>query len=593
MRSPGKEQPARFAESLQQRYKKAMVGLVFMAVVTIALSALPIVMKEMDASAVPLRKVLSYESNIVLMESSIGLGNSFSKPSCSKQPTLRHVIVLARNGATTSKKWFSHEGPYSWGPQLMPGALTRTGLYQSFLLGRTFRERYGDALGLDEPNTGAPTPRNASLSAPRARSPPERITVNCHPASAAVDSGLGIALGMFADDATAGAAAAAAASAAAGRGMPDLLLDCNCRTDGELIGSVGCAAACLRLPTSTDLPPIPSINVRAEQIHSVSQHRVCAGWRDWLWQLYSADAWHVASELGFEEAKDAMYRLLGGEHVVLRAAPEGECIGCLAGKPRDWNWLLLERHVWASLVAHEADGLQYAEGFSNAELLAALQPAAEHAWKAHFEGDQGRHHSGIFLHEILGILESAEATAQYCHRSAGTRDRCPDRHARMSLFSGPIDSLLAPLSLLGPLDSLPLPDFASHIAIELWEVLDEAPDSCTRGIDPAASLHSQKMPNDDSTSDGNTAAAQQPGESSVAPSAALVRPQLQFEVRLTYDGTLVDTSTACPGGVCALDDFLEGLEAKTTTECKVEANADESVPTWDLDESCCAEVDAL
>ena len=34
-------------------------------------------------------------------------------------------------GATTSEKWFAHEGPYAWGPQLMPGALTMTGLYQA------------------------------------------------------------------------------------------------------------------------------------------------------------------------------------------------------------------------------------------------------------------------------------------------------------------------------------------------------------------------------------------------------------------------------------------------------------------------------
>lgn len=70
-----------------------------MALVTLALSVLPIVIKDLDATTVPLRKVLSYESNIVLMEASIGLGNSFSKDSlCSEQSTLRHVVILANNG---------------------------------------------------------------------------------------------------------------------------------------------------------------------------------------------------------------------------------------------------------------------------------------------------------------------------------------------------------------------------------------------------------------------------------------------------------------------------------------------------------------
>lgn len=100
MRSPRREQALRNAESLHERYCKTIFCLVSMTLVTIALSALPIVMKEMGATAVPLRKVLSYESNIVLMESSIGLGDSFSKLfSWSKRSKLRHVIILAQNGA--------------------------------------------------------------------------------------------------------------------------------------------------------------------------------------------------------------------------------------------------------------------------------------------------------------------------------------------------------------------------------------------------------------------------------------------------------------------------------------------------------------
>lgn len=70
-----------------------------MVAVTISLSALPILIKDLDMSTVPLRKVLSYETNIVLMESGIGLGNSYSKQTSSKEQTsLRHVIILANSG---------------------------------------------------------------------------------------------------------------------------------------------------------------------------------------------------------------------------------------------------------------------------------------------------------------------------------------------------------------------------------------------------------------------------------------------------------------------------------------------------------------
>ena len=33
-------------------------------------------------------------------------------------------------GAKTPETWFAHEGPYAWGSDLMPGALTMHGLYQ-------------------------------------------------------------------------------------------------------------------------------------------------------------------------------------------------------------------------------------------------------------------------------------------------------------------------------------------------------------------------------------------------------------------------------------------------------------------------------
>lgn len=257
---------------------------------------------------------------------------------------------------------------------------------QSFLLGREFRSRYGAALGLDEPNNGSP-PRRSSLSAPRARSPSERININCHPAASAIDSGLGIALGMFASDEAASAAANAAAFMAAGRGMPELVLDCSCRMDGLLIGTVDCAAACLQMTDKTlsNIPNIPSVNVRGEQIHSVSQHRVCAGWRDWLWELYGDKSWQETAETNFTEAQDAIRWLLGGDRVMFRSAPEGECSGCLAGKVNDWNWLLLETRLWENVVAHDAEGMRYVEGMTNMELLQALQPAAEHSWKVRTE----------------------------------------------------------------------------------------------------------------------------------------------------------------------------------------------------------------
>lgn len=33
-------------------------------------------------------------------------------------------------GAKTPDNWFAHEGPYAWGSEIMPGALTMSGLYQ-------------------------------------------------------------------------------------------------------------------------------------------------------------------------------------------------------------------------------------------------------------------------------------------------------------------------------------------------------------------------------------------------------------------------------------------------------------------------------
>ena len=267
-------------------------------------------------------------------------------------------------------------------------------LMQSFLLGRQFRSRYGAAIGLDgaddrhplesdstsvTPAAGKP-PNGFSVSAPRARAPTERININCHPMASTIDTGLGIALGMFSGEEASAAAASAAAIMAASMGMPDLLLDCHCRMDGLLIGTVDCAAACLQLGDDA-FPSIPSVNVRGEQVHSVSQHRVCAGWRDWLWQLYSDDSWKQAAASDFVVAREAIREVLGGERLMIRSAPEGECLGCLAGNSTDFNWLLLEESVWENVVSHDADGMQYADQKTNTELLTALHPAAEFALK--------------------------------------------------------------------------------------------------------------------------------------------------------------------------------------------------------------------
>lgn len=100
MRSPRRDHTPHAAESLQTRLRKSFFGLVCVVAVTIALSALPILIEDLDVSSVPLRKVLSYEANIVLMESSIGLGESYSKQASSRdQSSLRHVIILAHHGA--------------------------------------------------------------------------------------------------------------------------------------------------------------------------------------------------------------------------------------------------------------------------------------------------------------------------------------------------------------------------------------------------------------------------------------------------------------------------------------------------------------
>ena len=150
----------------------------------------------------------------------------------------------------------------------------------------------------------------------------------------------------------------------------------------------------------------------------------------------------------------------------------------------------------------------------------------------------------------------------------------------MSLYSGPLDSVLAPLSLLGPLGDLPLPGFASHIAIELWEDMEDSSEECKTGSDSEASQDIGR------TAKGN-ADADEPADGSHKPAAAPEAREQRFRVRLTYDGKLVETSSACPGGMCTLDEFLDNVEAKATTDCKAEAEAGGSVPTWDMDASCC------
>lgn len=253
---------------------------------------------------------------------------------------------------------------------------------QSFLLGRKLRASYAEALGLGEVDNGTP-PRTDNIAkpsaAPRARSPTERININCYPTASATDSGLGIAIGLVSGDAAALSAALSFAIMEAGRGLSDLMLDCTCRVDGLLIGTVDCAAACLGIDGT--FPKIPSINVRGEEIHSVSQHKICSGWRDWLWELYSDESWQETAQQDFKAARDAMKEILGGQAPLFRSAPDGDCLGCLAGNASDWNWLLLEQSVWENVVAHDTDSRQYVETMSNIELLEVLQPAAEYALK--------------------------------------------------------------------------------------------------------------------------------------------------------------------------------------------------------------------
>lgn len=155
-----------------------------------------------------------------------------------------------------------------------------------------------------------------------------------------------------------------------------------------------------------------------------------------------------------------------------------------------------------------------------------------------------------------------------------------DTHALMSLYSGPMDSVLAPLSLLAPLDDLPLPEFSSHIAIELWEdSTDEDEDASTKIEHPGKSGPGKR-------GKGNTALKQKAKKNGAQRSHKPAAPAARFLVRLTYDGKLLESSTACPGGTCSLSLFLDNIQTETTTECKP-VSYDKNIPTWDIDASCC------
>lgn len=144
----------------------------------------------------------------------------------------------------------------------------------------------------------------------------------------------------------------------------------------------------------------------------------------------------------------------------------------------------------------------------------------------------------------------------------------------MSLYSGDLDSLLGPLSLLAPLDDLPLPSFNSHIAIELWED--------NLGDDEEVELESGGGPGASHGSQGQKKKRSRRPEPATAPGP----PGQRFTIRLTYDGQLLASSTACPTGTCLLSDFLDGIFEKISTECKPESY-DGDIPTWDIDASCC------
>lgn len=157
---------------------------------------------------------------------------------------------------------------------------------------------------------------------------------------------------------------------------------------------------------------------------------------------------------------------------------------------------------------------------------------------------------------------------------------CADTHALMSLYSGPMDNVLAPLSLLAPLDDLPLPEFSSHIAIELWE------DNFDEDEAAGTKLDHPGKPGPGKRGKGSTALKQKAKRKGAQSSQKPAADSSKFLVRLTYDGKLVESSTACPGGTCSLSQFLDNVQKETTTEC-TPVSYDQNIPTWDIDASCC------
>lgn len=108
MRSPRRSpREHRVGENLQTRLRKTFFGLVCIVAVVIAFSAVPFLHKDLRIPRVPLQKVISYEANILLMESGIGLGKSFSSQAGDQEysKNLRHVIVFAQSGALPFGLW--------------------------------------------------------------------------------------------------------------------------------------------------------------------------------------------------------------------------------------------------------------------------------------------------------------------------------------------------------------------------------------------------------------------------------------------------------------------------------------------------------
>lgn len=65
------------------------------------------------------------------------------------------------------------------------------------------------------------------------------------------------------------------------------------------------------------------------------QHKVCSRVGATGCGSSTATIPSMSSPSWLLSAKDVMHQLLHGEHVMLRAHPEGECLGCLTGDPKN------------------------------------------------------------------------------------------------------------------------------------------------------------------------------------------------------------------------------------------------------------------